>query len=118
MAHYALLNENDVVINIIKGIDETELIDGLSPEIWYGNFHNMRCVRTSINNNIRGRYAMIGGYYDRELDKFIPRKPFPSWKLNKEECEYYPPVASPGEGYKWDEDTVSWVALPEQPEES
>jgi hypothetical protein len=60
---------------------------------------------------------MIGGYYDRELDKFIPRKPFPSWKLNKQECEYYPPIPAPGEGYKWDEDTVSWVALPEQPEE-
>jgi len=118
MAHYALLNDEDVVINIINGIDETEVIDGVSPEIWYGNFHNMRCVRTSYNNNIRKRYAVIGGKYDRALDVFISPKPFPSWKLNKETTEWESPTPNPDPTgpYFWDEETVSWVEFTPLPE--
>jgi hypothetical protein len=71
MAHYAFLDENNVVTEVITGIDETELIEGLDPETWYGNFRGQVCKRTSYNNKIRGRYAGIGYVYDEELDEFI-----------------------------------------------
>jgi len=71
MAHYAFLNENNIVTEVIVGIDETELIEGLSTEEWYGNFRGQRCVRTSYNNNIRGVYASIGYYYDEANDIFV-----------------------------------------------
>jgi hypothetical protein len=71
MAHYAFLDENNVVTEVITGIDETELIEGLDTETWYGNFRGQVCKRTSYNNNIRGRYAGIGYTYSEELDEFI-----------------------------------------------
>ena len=74
MAHYAFLNENNVVTEVIVGIDETELIEGLDPETWYGNFRNQICKRTSYNGNIRKHYAGIGFEYDVVLDAFIPPK--------------------------------------------
>jgi hypothetical protein len=78
MAHYAFLNENNVVTEVITGIDETELIEGLDPETWYGNFRGQTCKRTSYNNNFRGTYAGIGYTYDAELDEFIaPPAPEP-----------------------------------------
>jgi hypothetical protein len=70
MAHYAFLY-NNIVTEVIVGIDETELIEGLSPEEWYGNFRGQRCVRTSYNGKIRGKYAAIGDFYDEESDTFI-----------------------------------------------
>ena len=71
MAHYAFLDENNIVTEVIVGIDETELIEGKNPEIWYGEFRGQRCVRTSYNHRIRGKYAGIGDYYDEENDVFI-----------------------------------------------
>jgi hypothetical protein len=71
MAHYAFLDENNVVTEVITGIDETELIEGLDPETWYGNFRGQTCKRTSYNNNYRGVYAGIGYTYDAELDEFV-----------------------------------------------
>ena len=71
MAHYAFLDENNVVIEVITGIDETDLIEGLDPETWYGNFRGQTCKRTSYNDNYRGRYAGIGYTYDADLDEFI-----------------------------------------------
>ncbi len=71
MAHYAFLDSNNVVTEVIVGIDETELIEGLDPETWYGNFRGQTCKRTSYNGNYRGRYAGIGYTYDAELDEFI-----------------------------------------------
>ncbi len=72
MAHYAFLDENNVVVEVITGIDETELIEGLEPETWYGNFRGQVCKRTSYNNNYRGVYAGIGYTYDAQLDEFVP----------------------------------------------
>jgi hypothetical protein len=72
MAHYAFLDENNVVTEVITGINETELIEGLDPETWYGNFRGQTCKRTSYNGNIRGVYAGIGYTYDAELDEFVP----------------------------------------------
>jgi len=74
MAHYAFLDENNKVTEVIVGIDETELIDGISPEEWYGNFKNQKCVRTSYNAKIRKNYAGIGFTYDSDLDAFISPK--------------------------------------------
>ena len=71
MAHYAFLDSNNVVTEVIVGIDETELIEGLDPETWYGNFRGQVCKRTSYNNNYRGIYAGIGFVYDAELDEFV-----------------------------------------------
>lgn len=71
MAHYAFLDETGLVTEVIVGIDETELIEGLTPEEWYGNFRGQRCVRTSYNHQIRGRFASVGYRYDDELDVFV-----------------------------------------------
>jgi hypothetical protein len=70
MAHYAFLNENNIVTEVIVGIDETETIEGLDPETWYGNFRGQVCKRTSYNGNIRGKYAGIGDTYDAANDVF------------------------------------------------
>jgi len=71
MAHYAFLNDDNIVTEVITGIDETELIEGLTPEIWYGNFRGQVCKRTSYHGNFRGRYAGIGDTYDGVLDIFV-----------------------------------------------
>jgi hypothetical protein len=74
MAHYAFLNEENIVTEVITGIHETELIEGLDTETWYGNFRGQVCKRTSYNGNIRKNYAGIGFTYDEALDAFIPPK--------------------------------------------
>ena len=74
MAHYAFLDENNIVTEVIVGIDETELIEGLDPESWYGNFKNQICKRTSYNKKIRKNYAGMGYEYDVVLDAFVPPK--------------------------------------------
>ena len=64
MAHYAFLNENNIVTEVIVGKDETDLIEGLDPETWYGNYRGQVCKRTSYNNNYRFNYAGIGYTFD------------------------------------------------------
>jgi hypothetical protein len=71
MAHYAFLDENNIVTEVITGIHEDQKIEGLDPEIWYGNFRGQKCLRTSYNDKIRGRYAGIGMKYDAEIDEFV-----------------------------------------------
>ena len=71
MAHYAFLDETNKVTEVIVGIDETELIDGLTPENWYSNYRGQKCVRTSYNGKIRFNYAGIGHTYNETLDAFI-----------------------------------------------
>jgi hypothetical protein len=73
MAHYAFL-ENNIVTEVITGIHETETIEGLDPETWYGNFRGQTCKRTSYHGNIRYNYAGIGYTYDGDGDAFIPPK--------------------------------------------
>jgi hypothetical protein len=85
IAHYAFLDENNIVTEVITGIDETELIEGLDTETWYGNFRGQVCKRTSYNGNYRGLYAGIGYTYDEELDEFIA--PQAEEPLNLEESE-------------------------------
>jgi hypothetical protein len=110
LAHYAFLDDNNVVTEVITGIDETELIEGLTPEEWYGNFRNQTCKRTSYNGNYRKNYAGIGFTYDQELDAFIPPKPYNSWVLNKNTYQWEAPVAPPDSEleYIWDENITQW----------
>ena len=110
MAHYAFLDNNNIVVEVIVGIDETETIEGKSPEVWYGEFRNLRCVRTSYNSNIRKNYAGIGYTYDESRDAFIPPKPFNSWVLNESTCRWDAPIPYPADGkkYVWNELTLSW----------
>jgi len=75
MAHYAFLDDFNIVTEVIVGIDETELIEGLDPETWYGNFRGQTCKRTSYNNRIRYNYAGIGYTYDPIDDAFIAPAP-------------------------------------------
>jgi hypothetical protein len=86
MAHYAFLNSDNIVTEVIVGIDETELIEGLDPETWYANFRGQTCKRTSYNGNIRKNYAGLGYTYDAGRDAFIPPKPDGSWTLDEETC--------------------------------
>jgi hypothetical protein len=123
MAHYAFLDENNIVTEVITGIDETELIEGLDPETWYGNFRGQTCKRTSYNTfagesktngtPFRKNYAGIGFIYDEERDAFYIPQPYPSWTLNEETCIWEAPVEMPGLGYavKWDEPTLSWIEV-------
>jgi hypothetical protein len=123
MAHYAFLDENNIVTQVITGVDEhivqTDLdgsqVGGSSEswETWYGNFRGQVCKRTSYNNNYRKNYAGIGYTYDEDRDAFIPPKPFDSWLLDEDTCLWNAPVAYPTDEkfYTWDEDTISWVEI-------
>ena len=75
MAHYAFLDDSNIVTEVIVGIDETELIEGKEPELWYGEFRGQKCVRTSYNAKIRYNYAGIGYTYDPIDDAFIAPMP-------------------------------------------
>lgn len=88
MAHYAFLDNNNIVTEVITGKDETELIDGLDTETWYGNFRGQICKRTSYNNNIRKNYAGIGFTYDQVRDAFIPPKCHDEATLNEDTCRW------------------------------
>jgi hypothetical protein len=120
MAHYAFLDENNVVTEVIVGVEETELIEGLEPETFYGNSKNQVCKRTSYNTQggqhiyggvpFRKNYAGIGYTYDEIRDAFIPPKPYPSWILNEETCLWQAPIPYPNDEqeYYWNEDILNW----------
>jgi len=110
MAHYAFLDENNVVTEVITGIDETELIEGLDTETWYGNFRGQVCKRTSYNNNIRKQYAGIGFTYNADADVFIAPRPYGSWTLD-ENYDWQPPTPKPKGDYYWNEETQKWLPL-------
>ena len=111
MAHYAFLDENNFVTEVITGIDETELIEGLDTETWYGNFRGQVCKRTSYNDNIRKQYAGIGYKYDEVADVFISPSIYPSWTLDSNH-DWQPPTPMPTEGmWRWNEETLSWIEV-------
>jgi len=112
MAHYAFLDENFIVVEVIAGVDETELIDGLDTETWYANYRGKPCKRTSYHGNIRKQYAGIGYTFDETNDVFIVPQPYPSWILDSN-FDWEAPVPYPTDGgiYIWDETTLSWVAV-------
>jgi hypothetical protein len=113
MAHYAFLDSNSIVTDVIVGRDETETVNGISDwETYYSHFRKQPCVRTSYNGNIRYNYAGIGYTYDLARDAFISPQPFESWLLDEATCTWTAPVPYPDDGfmYQWDEETVDWVA--------
>jgi hypothetical protein len=95
MAHYAFLDQNSVVTEVIVGIDETELIEGLDPELWYGNFRGQVCKRTSYNGKIRYNYAAIGYTYDQTRDAFIAPEPENATGFDETTCQWIVPIEAP-----------------------
>ncbi len=110
MAHYAFLDENNIVTRVIVGRNEDEVVDDISDwEVHYAEVMGQRCVRTSYNNRIRKQYAGIGYTYDEVADVFVAPQPFPSWSLDSRH-DWQPPTPKPGSHYTWDEETLSWIA--------
>jgi hypothetical protein len=122
MAHYAFINSQNIVTEVIVGKDETDTT--LDWEQHYAEFRpGMICRRTSYNTSggahrtggtpYRKNYAGIGYTWDPIRDAFIAPKPYPSWSLNEETCLWEPPVAMPIDNnrYYWDEATTSWVKV-------
>jgi len=122
MAHYAFIDSNNVVVQVIVGVDEnvTQLNNGIevggSSEAWEQFYESQEwnagliCKRTSYNNNIRKQYAIIGGTYNLEADVFIRPQPFSSWTLN-ENYDWQPPTPKPEGDYFWNEEELEWVAI-------
>ena len=111
MAHYAWLDENNIVVNVTVGIDETKLIDGLDTETFYSQATGHNIKRTSYNNRIRKQYAGIGYSYDPVADVFITPKPYASWSLNSN-FDWQPPTARPvGLYWTWNESQLTWIEI-------
>ena len=109
MAHYAFLDNNNVVTEVITGIHETETIEGLDTETWYGNIRGQVCKRTSYNNRIRKQYAGIGYTYNADADVFITPQPFASWSLDSN-FDWQAPTPRPeGIDWYWDEASLAWI---------
>ena len=118
MAHYAFLNMENIVTEVIVGKDETD--GNINWEIHYGNLREQVCKRTSYNTRggvhingdtpFRKNYAGLGYKYDESRDAFIPPKPYDSWTLNETSCLWESPVAYPtdGERYEWNEEQQQW----------
>ena len=121
MAHYAFLNENNIVTEVIVGKDEGE--EGRDWEQWYGEFRGQACKRTSYNTiggvhtlggtPFRKNYAGIGYTYRADIDAFVPPQPFASWVLNESTAQWDAPVPMPTDGkmYSWDEVTTNWIEI-------
>ena len=115
MAHFAQLNEENLVTQVIVvANDDTKDSDGMENEAvgaaFCSNLLGGRWKQTSYNARIRKNYAGIGYTYDSQRDAFIPPQPFPSWTLVEDTCLWAPPIAMPTEGgpHKWNETTQSW----------
>jgi hypothetical protein len=127
MAHYAFLDTNNIVTEVIVGKDEDD--DNTDWEQHYGDFRGQMCKRTSYNTHggvhtsdgtpYRKNYAGIGFTYDEARDAFIPPQPYPSWVLNEETCLWEAPVPYPtdGERYTWNEEDGEWVLQTPETEE-
>ncbi len=124
MAHFAEI-ENNIVTRVVV-IHNNELLDenGIEQEangiaFCQSHFGTTNWIQTSYNGKIRKNYASIGHTYDGQRDAFIPPKPYASWLLNEDTCQWVSPVPHPTDNkkYYWDEDTTSWVLSPYQERE-
>ena len=128
MAHYALIDSNNIVVNVITGVDENIIqtdLDGTqvggTTQAWeqfYASrpwFAGLTCKRTSYNGSIRVNFAGIGYMYDPDFDVFIAPRPYPSWKLNYTTYQWEAPVAMPEEveGFIWrlSEINKEWIQV-------
>jgi len=111
MAHYAFIDENNIVTEVITGRNETEVVNGISDwEEYYGGMRGQVCKRTSYNGNIRKQYAGIGYSYDPVRDEFVLPKPYPSWLLD-DNNDWQAPIPRPdADGlWDWNEDSQEWT---------
>jgi hypothetical protein len=119
MAHFAQLNESNVVTQVIVVHNNDCTLDGVENETvgvlfcksLFGT--DTKWKQTSYNDNMRKNYAGIGYIYDAGRDAFIPPQPFVSWVLEESTCTWGAPVPYPTDEkqYRWDEPTVSWVEV-------
>jgi hypothetical protein len=117
MAHYAILDENNIVTMVIVGKNEDETYNDqpMDWETYYGgkrtSYNTFGGVHKAGGTPFRKNYAGIGYTYQADIDAFVPPQPFPSWLLNAD-AQWEPPTPMPTDGqmYSWDEDTTSWVA--------
>lgn len=118
MAHFAQLDDNNIVMNIIV-VNNEDIIDEngneseeLGIKVCQNHFPGTRWVQTSWNSKIRGAYASVGDYYNEEYDVFCAPQPYPSWTFNPEYVRWDPPSDMPeiidGRIISWDEESVSW----------
>lgn len=120
MAHFAQLDENNIVTQVIV-VDNSELLDSNDVEqeaigiTFCTNLFGADTVwkQTSYNGNIRKNYAGIGFTYDATRDAFIAPQPYASWTLNEDTCQWEPPIAYPTDGnfYEWNETNQQWVQV-------
>jgi hypothetical protein len=122
MAHFAQLDEHNVVTQVIvvnnndcldaHGQEREEIGIAFCQRLFGGNWK-----QTSYNHNIRKRYAGIGYSYNSQLDAFVPPKPFASWTLDNATAAWVAPTAMPDDGkyYHWVEESLSWVLNEIQP---
>jgi hypothetical protein len=118
MAHFAKLNENNIVLEVL--VVNNNVLDSSNEESsgiaflteWAGGYSSWK--QTSYNGLFRKNYAGIGFTYDATRDAFIPPKPFNSWVLDEATCQWQAPIPMPVDDkfYRWDEDTTSWVEIP------
>ena len=115
MAHFAELDENNVVLRVIVvNTKDNSTADGIEKEsigrAFCESLFGGRWVQTSYNGNMRKRYAGIGYTYNESLDAFITPQPFPSWSLDESTADWVAPVPMPTDGkiYTWNETTGSW----------
>ena len=117
MAHFAKLDENNLVVQVIVVHNNELLIDGVESEVKGIEFCQTliggNWIQTSYNGTMRKNYAGIGYTYDATRDAFIPPKPFASWLLNETFCNWEAPTPMPTDDkmYRWDEPTLSWVEV-------
>lgn len=118
MAHFAKLDDNNVVTQVVV-VDNRDTADAFGVEKEHIGAAFLERVlggvwkQTSYNNKIRKNYAGIGFTFDAQRDAFIPPKPFDSWVLVEESCQWNPPVPYPNDGkpYTWDESNLQWVEV-------
>lgn len=116
MAHFAEIDENNIVLKVLVVNNEILLNgDGTESEqkgidflksIFGGNW-----LQTSYNHKFRKRFAAKGYSYDLERDAFIPPKPYPSWKLDEETCSWISPIPQPDGNVEWDEENQKWIEI-------
>jgi hypothetical protein len=104
MSHFAELDENNVVLRVLVGDNEAPN-EGYD---WVVKTFGGTWIKTSYNGNVRKNFAGIGFSYDLERDAFIPPKPFDSWVLDEDTCQWLPPIEKPEGAYVWDESIANW----------
>jgi hypothetical protein len=116
MAHFAEIDENNIVLRVIVGVDEP--LDGediyaqTTGAVWKKTSYNTQAGQHLLGGTpFRKNYAGIGYSYDSDRDAFIPPQPFPSWTLDEQTCQWNSPVPFPNDGkqYFWNESTLSWT---------